>query len=29
MDALRQKYGANVIAYGTAETGLGSVRERE
>lgn len=29
MDALRQKYGANVIAYGTAETDLGSVRDRE
>ena len=29
MDALRQKYGANVIAYGTAEKDLGNVRERD
>ena len=29
MDALRKKYGAKVIAYGTANQNLGSVRERE
>ena len=29
MDALRKKYGANVIAYGTPKQDLGSVRERE
>ena len=29
MDALRRKYGANVIAYGTAKQELGSVRERD
>lgn len=29
MDALRQKYGANVIAYGTPGSRLGKVRDRE
>lgn len=29
MDKLRQKYGSNVIAYGTQHRNLGNVRERE